>query len=305
MNLPDAYITYVPLAVYLSSFVGATLMKRMNDRFGRMKVYTVGGLLSILALVWYYFLSRDRPNVIFIPSLLLGFGGATISVCGVQLEADLIQNHVESGAFVYGALSFTDKMSSGISIFLLQTFNDSSDEFTRMAVCVIPGAAMVVGLIMGYFIDTDRFKASSTRHIGINAVGEGEGDIVVHAPDEPLLANGYDSASQSGGWREDSRISSASAVVREGSGSGFQQDNLRIPKSSTGVKKKSRNRDGRDGAGRDGREVQLLDSSQSQSFAASRRESPAASQSPSFENSSSSSSSSATSSSSSSSSSSS
>ena len=41
-------------------------------------------------------------------------------ITSLAFTADLIGSHVESGAFVYGAMSFTDKLSNGIAVFVIQ-----------------------------------------------------------------------------------------------------------------------------------------------------------------------------------------
>jgi len=42
------------------------------------------------------------------------------------MEGDLVGHETSSGAFVYGALSFTDKLSNGLIILLLTTLQQSS-----------------------------------------------------------------------------------------------------------------------------------------------------------------------------------
>lgn len=76
----------------------------------------------------------------FGPAILLGAGGSTILVTSLSMTADLIGEHTVShstlahyslsyfdfqysGAFVYGAMSFTDKLSNGIAVVLIQHFH--------------------------------------------------------------------------------------------------------------------------------------------------------------------------------------
>lgn len=46
-------------------------------------------------------------------------------ITSLAITADLIGTHVESGAFVYGAMSFTDKLSNGIAVFVIQYLHPS------------------------------------------------------------------------------------------------------------------------------------------------------------------------------------
>ena len=41
-------------------------------------------------------------------------------ITSLAVTADLIGGQVESGAFVYGAMSFTDKLANGISVYIIQ-----------------------------------------------------------------------------------------------------------------------------------------------------------------------------------------
>jgi Na+/melibiose symporter-like transporter len=42
LQLPLMYITIIPCTVYVSSFISALLMKKMNERIGRKGVYAIG-----------------------------------------------------------------------------------------------------------------------------------------------------------------------------------------------------------------------------------------------------------------------
>jgi len=50
-----------------------------------------------------------------------GAGSSVMLVTSLGITADLIGLNTESGAFVYGAMSFVDKLSSGVAVTLIQT----------------------------------------------------------------------------------------------------------------------------------------------------------------------------------------
>lgn len=52
--------------------------------------------------------------------LLSGFGGAVMLVTSLALTADLVGARTEASAFVYGLMSFTDKLACGIAIASIQ-----------------------------------------------------------------------------------------------------------------------------------------------------------------------------------------
>jgi hypothetical protein len=49
-----------------------------------------------------------------------GAGSSVMLVTSLGITADLIGPNIESGAFVYGAMSFMDKLSNGVAVTLIQ-----------------------------------------------------------------------------------------------------------------------------------------------------------------------------------------
>jgi hypothetical protein len=50
-----------------------------------------------------------------------GAGSSVMLVTSLSITADLIGPNTESGAFVYGAMSFIDKLSNGVAVTVIQT----------------------------------------------------------------------------------------------------------------------------------------------------------------------------------------
>ena len=164
------HITTVPCTVYVSSFVAALVMKRLNASLGRKVITAVGTLFCSLALILLYFLTPATAALIYIPAVLLGLGNGTVTVQATQLEADLIGRKTEHGAFVYGALSFTDKLANGIALFALQTGNvdvdpssgvESDPEYIRLCEVGLPLIASLCAMVMVVWgIDINRMIAN-------------------------------------------------------------------------------------------------------------------------------------------------
>ena len=53
---------------------------------------------------------------IFFVAVFIGCGGAGMLITSLSITAQLIGKNTESSAFVYGAISFIDKLSSGMWI---------------------------------------------------------------------------------------------------------------------------------------------------------------------------------------------
>lgn len=65
---------------------------------------------------------RTQIALIF-ACVLLGIGTSTTNICSFSLASDLIGLNTECGSFVYGIMSFCDKLANGIAIAVIQQFN--------------------------------------------------------------------------------------------------------------------------------------------------------------------------------------
>ncbi|RXM91543.1 Major facilitator superfamily domain-containing protein 12, partial [Acipenser ruthenus] len=120
--LPKNYIATIPLVMYVSGFMSSLIMKPVNKWIGRNMTYFVG-LLLILAFACWVLLDHKMGKSVYGAAVLLGAGSATILVTSLSMTADLIGRNTQSGAFVYGAMSFTDKVANGISVMIIQALH--------------------------------------------------------------------------------------------------------------------------------------------------------------------------------------
>jgi Na+/melibiose symporter-like transporter len=159
--------------MYLSGFVVAVVIKSINKFLGRQLYYTLGASLSVLGS--FLIITLDWQSNVFLRdygiygvAALLGGGGAAILVTSLSITADLIGNNIETGAFIYGAMSFTDKLSCGLAVMLINSLlpkpnqdlpiaNDSlTVNFYRNVVGYTCGGCAIVGVLsviaMSYII---------------------------------------------------------------------------------------------------------------------------------------------------------
>uniref|UniRef100_A0A8D0VRI4 Major facilitator superfamily domain-containing protein 12 n=1 Tax=Sus scrofa TaxID=9823 RepID=A0A8D0VRI4_PIG len=134
LNLPKKFIATIPLVMYLSGFFSSFLMKPINKCIGRNMTYFVG-LLVILAFAAWVALTNELGVAVYVAAVLLGTGCATILVTSLAMTADLIGPHTHSGAFVYGAMSFSDKVANGLAVMAIQSLHPCSLELCCRA-CV-------------------------------------------------------------------------------------------------------------------------------------------------------------------------
>ena len=78
--------------------------------------------------VWVYYGGDEQGKAdeffkhygIFFATVLFGAAGSAVLITSLSLTAELIGNNTETSAFVYGAMSFTDKVSNGLAVMVIQ-----------------------------------------------------------------------------------------------------------------------------------------------------------------------------------------
>jgi MFS family permease len=151
----------MPCILYVSSMAAAACMGHVNKRFGRRTVFCSGFALATTGLVGLYVLPSDSPWCWFVLPccVLIGLGNGSVMVCCTQLTSDLIGSRTNYAAFVFGSFSMTDKLASGIVLFLLQTFNSDETQYVRVAISVPPiVAAGVASLLLLTKVDMKEWR---------------------------------------------------------------------------------------------------------------------------------------------------
>ncbi|ETE65866.1 hypothetical protein L345_08364, partial [Ophiophagus hannah] len=185
------YIATIPLVMYISGFLSSFLMKTVNKRIGRNLTYFLG-LLIILAFASWVALAERLGIEVYGAAVLLGMGSATILVTSLSMTADLIGPHTHSGAFVYGAMSFTDKVANGLSVMIIQDLHPCPTQlccngcvtfYHWVMVSVTGGMAMVAALFLASIMIwpiSIRFRLAGVKPRGHQYLEEGEPVAVVN-----------------------------------------------------------------------------------------------------------------------------
>ncbi|XP_017295090.1 major facilitator superfamily domain-containing protein 12 [Kryptolebias marmoratus] len=122
LGLPKNFIATIPLVMYVSGFLSSFIMKPVSKHIGKCLTYFVG-LLLIMAFSYWVLLDKQMGQQVYGAAVLLGVGSATILVISLAMTAELIADQTQSGAFVYGAMSFTDKLANGIAVMAIQALH--------------------------------------------------------------------------------------------------------------------------------------------------------------------------------------
>ena len=130
LELNSKYVAIVPLCMYCSSFVTSAFMKILNHKAGRKISYSLGGIVGLAAAGWVYYGGDEQGKAdevfkhygIFFAGGMFGAAGSAVLITSLSLTAELIGPNTESAGFVYGAMSFTDKVSNGLAVMVIQHF---------------------------------------------------------------------------------------------------------------------------------------------------------------------------------------
>ncbi|MBN3301892.1 MFS12 protein, partial [Amia calva] len=156
LMLPKNYIATIPLVMYVCGFVSSLVMKPVNKLIGRNITYFIG-LLLILAFAYWVLLDMNMGKSVYGAAVLLGAGSATILVMSLSMTADLIGGQTQSGAFVYGAMSFTDKVANGLGVMIIQSLHPCHTQaccpdciwfYHHIMVIVTGGVAFVAAIVL-------------------------------------------------------------------------------------------------------------------------------------------------------------
>lgn len=183
--LNRVFVAIAPLCAYVSGLLASFPMRAINKKLGR-KITIIIGLcftLSSTILFWCIFYLKDRLEIeiaLLSACILLGIGTSTTNICSFSLTSDLIGLNTECGAFVYGIMSFTDKLANGIVIALIQQWNpctlsssSSCALYYRYILTFLPiGVGMLTILVV---LTIWRVDIGGNRH---EAIQEGQNNVV-------------------------------------------------------------------------------------------------------------------------------
>ncbi|KAK9056062.1 hypothetical protein SSX86_027149 [Deinandra increscens subsp. villosa] len=117
----------IPAMIYICSFIISVLLQELAWTGQRLKVFfSVGGVLWVLCGLTIFFMPSNMKNIMYILSFVIGIANALISVTGVSMQSYLVGEDVKGCAFVYGSLSFLDKMSCGFALWALESYQSTS-----------------------------------------------------------------------------------------------------------------------------------------------------------------------------------
>jgi Na+/melibiose symporter-like transporter len=117
-------------------------MRAMNKRLGKKFTMILGLIFVLLSTTLFWCIFHIEPYVrievtLIFACVFLGIGTSTTNICSFSLTSDLIGLNTECGAFVYGIMSFADKLANGVAIAIIQQFNPclTTTDSTKKEAC--------------------------------------------------------------------------------------------------------------------------------------------------------------------------
>lgn len=162
----------VPAIIYICSFIVSILLQEMSWTGHRLKtIYSVGGVLWIFCGAGILFLPQSHSGFMYIISVVIGIANALMMVTGVGMQSALVGEDLNGCAFVYGSLSFLDKITCGIALYLLESMQNTSKNLgstsssvlclsvTRYAVGLVPAVCSLIGVAVTYSLNLEAFAS--------------------------------------------------------------------------------------------------------------------------------------------------
>lgn len=116
-------IATVPLASFIASFLASMLFK-MSDRFIGHKVgYLIGSVVSFVGCAWVALAAAPDSKVweLYAVAFFFGAGSSVTMIASLCITADMIGPHADQGGFIYSAVTFCDKLITGIAVVIIET----------------------------------------------------------------------------------------------------------------------------------------------------------------------------------------
>uniref|UniRef100_A0A0N5AFJ7 Major facilitator superfamily domain-containing protein 12 n=1 Tax=Syphacia muris TaxID=451379 RepID=A0A0N5AFJ7_9BILA len=156
-NFSKAFVAIIPMVCYAASFFFTipTSIQRFNRYINKKVIFIVGCIFGIANCIWMRFPLNEAS--LFIVAIIFGGVQAVLLVGSLAFSSDMINKNTESAAFVFGAMSFLDKLANGVAYQIIELFNPeckdgennhACTEFYRSIMAYIPGGCLMLALLV-------------------------------------------------------------------------------------------------------------------------------------------------------------
>ncbi|XP_040170227.1 major facilitator superfamily domain-containing protein 12-like [Anopheles arabiensis] len=153
-NANVEHLATVPLVSFLASFVASLLLKYTNRFVGNSLVYFVGSIISTSVCLWIALSPGSgafSTVSLFLIASLFGAGSSITMISSLCITADMIGKHADQGGFIYSAVTFADKLITGVVVVIIESVKcrDRSEcpEYYRGVLSYGCGLAAILGCL--------------------------------------------------------------------------------------------------------------------------------------------------------------
>ncbi|XP_072987381.1 uncharacterized protein [Typha latifolia] len=155
----------VPAIIYICSFIVSVILQEIRWTSWRLKTFfTAGSILWMFSGAGIFLLPSNMHNLMYVLSITIGAANALMTVTGISMESILVGEDLNGCAFVYGSLSFMDKLSCGIALYVLESYQGSPDvrsnhsfatshSVTRYGLGLVPAGCALLSAAVTYTMD--------------------------------------------------------------------------------------------------------------------------------------------------------
>lgn len=153
-NASVEHLATIPLMSFLSSFVSSVILKYANRYVGNSLVYFVGSAVSLGVCSWIA-LSNSAASFntieLLVIASLFGAGSSITMISSLCITADMIGKHADQGGFIYSAVTFADKLITGVVVVIIESMKcknrEDCPDYYRSVLAYACGTAAGLGCL--------------------------------------------------------------------------------------------------------------------------------------------------------------
>lgn len=117
------HIAIIPMISFLSSFVASMAMKYTNRFCGHQIAYLLGSMICISGCTFVSLAIPANASAwrLYGVAMLFGTGSSVTMISSLCITADMIGRHADQSGFIYSAVTFADKLITGIVVVVIET----------------------------------------------------------------------------------------------------------------------------------------------------------------------------------------
>lgn len=132
-------IALIPLLLFVSSVIVSSVLDVLYGSIGKRKTFCVGVILMCISSLMLSLVEPESSFLMYPIAMLVGCTQVLLLNTAITLISDVIGLQGDSGAFVFGAYSFMDKISTGIALFFISESSlFETEDFIRWITVLLP-----------------------------------------------------------------------------------------------------------------------------------------------------------------------